>query len=378
MKKSMRFCIIATTLLLLISCDQHKAVGEGNIYELAFPYQAYLDSVGEGESFPTIGNDGNGFNAISHNIVYPELPSNLSASLYADSLLQFYNIALAFNTMAYDVGTAERYLDEQADFGLKEANALESINLSGIHLPKIKEFMRIICRKNAAIIRKGEKPNERKISEIGQFYDVFNDFSDQLYDAHLDDGEFDPAKIISDYREIHSKALTDTTSFRNELLDRVLAETDFQKQCVLARELAYANYHSNSTPYAYYLCTQRDDKQIVTVLDKLLKSGKYSPLLGELWRMWRCMLQLNILGGRSNDSAMYNLFYNEMRNRIALVYIAHMVENPEDKLAFKEFARLATTYNIVRNGPGAFGNNGNLEDMELFYSVFQSEKDEDK
>lgn len=367
MKKSMRFCIIATALLLLISCGQNKAVGQGNIYELAFPYQAYLDSVGDGESFPTIGNDGKGFNAISHNIVYPELPSNLSASLYADSLLQFYNIALAFNTMAYDVGTAERYMDEQGDFGLKQANALDSINLSGIHLPKIKEVMRIICRKNAAIIRKGGKPNEHEISEIEQFYDVFNDFADRLYDAHFDDGEFDPAKIISNYGEIHSKALTDTTSFRNELLERVLSENDFQKQCVLARELAYANYHS----------PQRDDKQIVAVLDKLLKSGKYSPLLGELWRMWRCKLQLNFLGGRSNDSAMYNLFYNEMRNRAALVYIAHMVENPEDKLAFKEFTRLATTYNIVRNGPGAFGNNANLDDMELFYSVFNSDSNEE-
>lgn len=94
--------------------------------------------------------------------------------------------------------------------------------------------------------------------------------------------------------------------------------------------------------------------------------------------MWRCMLQINIFSNRSNDSAMYNLFYNQMRNQVALVYIAHLKTHYHDKLAFKEFARLTITYNIVRNSECMFGNNGNLEDMELFYSVFQSEKDEDK
>ncbi len=363
MKQSISIFLTVSILLILMSCRQNKVGNEGSMTGLAFPYQAYLDNMEENEYFPTIGNDGQGFDAISHNIVYPEMPDTLSLSLYADSLLQFYNMILAFNTMAYDVGTAERYMGE-SDFGLAQADALDSINLSGIKLPEVKELIQTICKKGAIAIRKGEKPNDQDVPEIKQFYDAFNQFSDPLYDAHLEDSEFDPKSLISNYQEIHSKALTDTTSFRNELLNMVRTETDFQKRCVLARELAYANYHS----------PMRDDKQIVAVLDKLLKSNKYSPLLGELWRMWRCMLQINILGSRSNDGAMYNLFYNHMRNRVALVYIAHMKTHYHDKLAFKEFARLATTYNIVRNSECMFGNNGNLEDMELFYSVFQSEK----
>ena len=363
---SMRIFVIVTSLLLLISCG-HNRVSDSKVDKLSFPYQSYLDNMGEDEYFPTIGNDGKGFNAISDNIVYPELPDSLSESLYADSLLQFYNAVIAFNTMAYDVGTAERYMDEQADFGMEQANALDSINLSDLNISELKELLTVICHKAAKAIRCRKMPNEQSVQEISQFYDAFAELSDPLYNAHLDKSEFNAVDVIADYGSIHSKALTDTTSFRNELLERVISETDFQKQCVLARELAYANYHSPN----------RDDKQVVTVLDKLLRSGKYSPLLGELWRMWRCMLQLNILSGRSNDSAMYNLFYNEMRNRIALVYITHMQANPDDNIAFKEFARLAMTYNIVRNSQCMFGNNANLEDMELFYSVFNPDSNDE-
>ena len=142
-----------------MSCRQNKVGNEGSMTGLAFPYQAYLDNMEENEYFPTIGNDGQGFDAISHNIVYPEMPDTLSLSLYADSLLQFYNMILAFNTMAYDVGTAERYMGE-SDFGLAQADALDSINLSGIKLPEVKELIQTI------ILPQNRTGSARKINPI--------------------------------------------------------------------------------------------------------------------------------------------------------------------------------------------------------------------
>ena len=41
--------------------------------------------------------------------------------------------------MAYNVGTAERDIKEH-DFGLEQADALDSMNLSGIHISKMKDF----------------------------------------------------------------------------------------------------------------------------------------------------------------------------------------------------------------------------------------------
>lgn len=84
MKQSISIFLTVSNLLILISCRQNKVGNEGSMTALAFPYQAYLDNMGENEYFPTIGNDGQGFDAISHNIVYPEMPDTLSLSLYAD------------------------------------------------------------------------------------------------------------------------------------------------------------------------------------------------------------------------------------------------------------------------------------------------------
>lgn len=329
----------------------------------SFPYQAYLDSMGEDEYFPIIGEDVAGFDAISNNICYPEMPDTLSLSHFADSLLQFYNIAIAFNTVAYDVSTAERYMSE-ADFGLEQADALDSINVSGIHLPEIKKALVKLSRQAAQWIRSGKKPNEQKNDEVGEFYEVFNAFRDPLFDAHLSDVEFNPSEILEDYAGIHAMAISDTTTFRSELLQKVLREPDFNKKCVLSREFAYANYKS---PY-------RDDKELVAVIDPILRENKYSSLLGELWLIWRTALQKNILSGPSNDSAMYNLFYNEMRNRIALAYIAHLKTHPHDKLAFNKFANMAMEYNITRNCGGMFGNNSLLDEMSLYDEIWNNNK----
>lgn len=358
MKCLLKIIAIVPLLWILLSCDGNNKV-QRELIMPSFPYQAYLDSMGGDQWAPNIGDDGEGFEAISHNIRYPEMPDTLTLSHFADSLLQCYNIALAFNTMAYDVSTAERYMSEP-NFGLAQADALDSINVSGIGEREIREALLAASKTAAACIRKGVKPNSKGNPAVDKFYEAYNKYSTTFIENHISDEEFKPETILEEYSEIHAKALADTASFRQELLRMTLEEPDFSKQCVLAREFAYCNYRH----------PQRSDKEMVAVIDKLLRENKYSPLLGELWRMWRVALQINILGSRSNDGAMYNLFYNDMRNRVALVYIAHLKTHPYDKIAFKEFLRLAQAYNITRNSPCLFGNNANLEDMELFYSVY--------
>lgn len=367
MNKLFTFLAVFTSAVwLLSSCSADNSAKEG-LKIPVFPYQSYLDSIGEDEYFPTIGDDGQGFNAISHKIRYPKLPDTLTSNLYADSLLQFYNIALAYNTLAYDNGSAERYMSEP-DRRLSYADALDSINLHGISNSEIKNRIQKVAENATKCIRDSVELSAGKTEAIKRFYDVFNICSSALYSSRLTDDEFAPQSVLADYEDIHTKSLTDTTSFREELLNRTLAECDFSKKCVLAREYAYANYNS----------PKRNDKEVVAVIDTILRSNKYSPLLRDLWRMWRVMLQINIFGGRSNDSAMYNLFYNDMRNRIALIYIKHLCDNPNDGIAFKEFIKLAADHNIVRNGGIPTGNNANFEDIELFYSVFHPDDNENE
>lgn len=360
-----KIIIIAPLLWSLFFCNGSDK-GQREIIIPSFPYQAYLDSMGEDQWAPNIGDDGEGFESISHKIRYPEMPDTLTLSHFADSLLQCYNIALAFNTMAYDVSTAERYISESG-FRQSHSDAIDSINVSGIGERDIREALLAASKSAASWIRKGVEPNSKDNPAVNKFYEAYNKYSTAFIENHISDEEFKPESVIEDYAEIHAKALADTASYRLELLRMVLEEPDFAKQCVLAREFAYDNYRH----------PQRSDKEMVAVIDKLLRSNKYSPLLGELWRMWRVALQINILGSRSNDGAMYNLFYNDMRNRVALVYIAHLKTHPHDKVAFKEFLRLAQAYNITRNSPCMFGNNANLEAIELFYSVYNVEESDE-
>lgn len=352
--------IEAALVVLLSSCVNNKSDSRGLIVP-SFPYESYLDSIGEDDSFPTIGDDGQGFNAISQKIRYPELPDTLTSSLFADSLLQYYNIALAYNTLAYDNGSAERYMSNQ-EMRLPYADALDAINLEGISNSEIKSKLRNIAENAAKCIRDSVELSAEKTEAIKRFYDTFDKFFSALLNNRFSKNEFTPQSVLADYENIHAKALTDTALFQRELLNKTLAECDFSKKCVLAREYAYSNYNS----------PKRNDKEVVAVIDIILRTNEYSPLLRDLWRMWRVMLQMNIFGGRSNDSAMYNLFYNDMRNRIALVYIDHLVHNPNDTIAFMEFVRLAYDYNIMRNSGFLLGNNANLEDMELFYSIFKT------
>lgn len=352
---------VPVTFLVFLCVSCSKNAHDMKVADLSFPYQEYLDSMGEDDIFPTIGDDGYGFSAISHKIRYPELSQVLASDLFADSLLQLYNTVLAVNTLAYDVSTADRYIVSDSHLVSEIADALDSINLSGIRNEKIKKSVVDICDFEVSCIRSGEYPSDSE----NNYNNVLNELYDSIYgsflDYYLSDSEYSPSHVMADYDEIHARAIADTTTYREELLQKVLKEQNFEKKCILAREFAYANYKNPA----------RDDYELVAVLDSILRSNRYSPLLEELWLMWRTALQRHIFGSPSNDSAMYNLFYNDMRNQVAVTYINHLAKNPDDKIAFLNFYRLTTDYNITRNSPCMFGNNSNLDEMYLYEEIWR-------
>lgn len=326
---------------------------EDSVQAPPFPYESYLEKMDENQDFPRIGDDGEGFNAISHKIKYPEIPVELSMDSFADSLLLMYNINLAFNAIAYDVSTAERYMDER-DRCNNQANALGSINLNGIKDTKIRKYLLAYSKAAGKLIRKGKRPNEEKVRELENLYEVSDKFLNPFMGRHLSDEKFDPSKILTNYNETHLKMMIGGQ--RTALLKEVLSETDFQKKCVLAREFACANYKSS----------KRNDKELIAIIDPILRSNEYSPLLYDLWLIWRTALQKNIFGSPSNDGAMYNLFYNNMRNHIAVVCITHLMRNPQDKVAFNKFAELTFKENITRTNSFGFGNNSLSDERSLY------------
>ncbi len=356
----MKIKLSVSTVILaisIVSCTNNQR--SENTQIPSFPYESYLQA-------GKIGNDGNGLNAISHNIRYPEMPGSLNLSSFADSLLLMYNTCLAYNTMAYDVSTAERFMTDSTRC-IDQANALDSINLSGIRDKKIRDALMACSKKAAYWIKSGKRPNEQENTEVSTFYEVYKQFRDPFLEAHLSKTEFDPSKVLEDYKEIHQRAITDTLSYRHELLKRVCSEVDFQKKCVLAREFAFSNYNNPAC----------DDKELVAVIDPILRANNYSPLLGELWLIWRTALQSRIIGSMSNNGDMYNLFYNDMRNHVALQYIAHLNTHPTDKVAFNKFFELVSVCNITRNSDALFGNNSILDEIKIYHEILNMNNSQD-
>ena len=352
----MKTFIVILVLIVLVGCPRKHTQNLTDIDIPEFPYQNYLDSLNEGNGSLTIQND-NGFSFISDKIVYLNPKEIANRNTKIDSLADFYNAIICFNSIAYDLSTIERYASESDNFNVF-AEAFEQIDFSALINADLRKSLENITKTIANSFRKGELIDNKDNS-----VEVFNKTLDKYYSKCFATinfiPEYNPEKVIKNYAAIHKSILKGKTDMSNHLLYKTLQESDFEKKCIYAREFAYANYKSS----------ERDNLLLIAILDSILKNKEYSPLLPELWLIWRTTLQF-ILGGGSNDSGMYNLFYNNMRNTVASTYLNHLAKKSDDTLAQSKFIDLITS-NITRNSACIFGNNANLDDMQLYHELLE-------
>ena len=205
-------------------------------------------------------------------------------------------------------------------------------------------------------IRNGMRTDTVYYEELRQLHRVMDKMFGDFVDSHYSDVDYNCSEYVPNYEEIHTKAIADTSHYRDELLHTVFNEKDFEKKCIYAREFAYANWHNMNG----------NAVDVVAITESLFLTTEYSPILCDLWLMWRTALQGSVLSGISNDSSMYNIFYNGMRRRIAYRYITRLNENPNDELAFSGLMKLIYRSSIVRNSGCYVGNNCFLDQMELY------------
>ncbi len=152
----------------------------------------------------------------------------------------------------------------------------------------------------------------------------------------------------------------------NERYLKLMAEQteSFDRECLYTVEYAHQRRHEE--PHA-----------AVPMLEALMKSGKFSRYLHEVWRTWRVLRQL--AESPSSDGMILNLEYNQMRYRCLNTILKQIVKNPKDIYAINDFCFLATYNNITRYCAFRSGNSAPLEYMKLFPEVFEDalEGDED-
>lgn len=362
MKKSFPFSLALMIFVCAYCGEKPKSL------ELPQIYKEYNETWVDERGAFVIGDDEDGRGPISDRLRYYSLPEHLRANSFADSLAQIYNMSLAFNSMVGDFNHAFRSIGQDGWDGTLYADAIAATNLDGISVSEARDSLRAITQVIAHALHNGDTPPDESYTPKSERYEeIFNSMVNGIIlgrfghvGAEIAEMIPTPADYIRDYDALHREAIADTTGVaRTKILDRYLREDDFHKKCIYAREFAYADYRN---PHGNV-----DD--LMALLDPLLRGDDYSPLLRELWLIWRTAMQVEYLGGRGGYSSVYNLLYNDMRTLQAAKYIEHLALHPDDEEAFAEYLLLVYQKNVTRQDKGIFGNSVNVDEYNLYHRL---------
>ena len=138
---------------------------------------------------------------------------------------------------------------------------------------------------------------------------------------------------------------------------------NFDEKCLYTVELAHQRIHEVvHHPY-------------MPKLEELMKEGRYSCFLHEVWRTWRVLKQME--ESPSVDGKILNLEYNRMRFICLNTILKQIVKNPKDIMAINEFFFLASYNNIIRYSEFSFGNSALLEFLMLYPEALEDFEEED-
>lgn len=160
---------------------------------------------------------------------------------------------------------------------------------------------------------------------------------------------------FKDFYELRHKQSKENEEY---LLKMIEQTQSFDRECLYTIEYAHQLRYEENHP-------------AIKMMEKLMKSGKYSRYLPEVWLTWRCMKQLDL--SLSRDGEIHNLEYNKMRYHCLNTIIREIIKDPKNVKAINSFAYLATYTNITRFSQFMFGNSVGIEHMELFPEIMEEE-----
>lgn len=145
------------------------------------------------------------------------------------------------------------------------------------------------------------------------------------------------------------KMVEDSKDRSAAFLHAVLQARSYKEQCALCM-LAI-----NTVP----------DSIVLAIMQELLSKGKYCEFAYTFWKGWRSRCQLYYFG-HSRDSKLADELFNIYRKKSFIACLDQLMKKPTDKLASWNLNMFLTTFNTIRNGSCIYGNDANLEDVEIF------------
>ena len=167
----------------------------------------------------------------------------------------------------------------------------------------------------------------------------------------------DIEQFIPDYEKVYKMRMERTEANKRFLSQKAEQATSFDVKCLYTVEYAHQVRYD-------------EQKTAISKLEELMKAGKFSRYLHEVWRTWLVMVQMQ--RSPSRDGVILNLEYNQMRYRCLNTILKQIVRNPKDIKAINDFCFLATYDNIIRYGVFPYGNSANYEKMMLFPEFYEN------
>lgn len=231
-----------------------------------------------------------------------------------------------------------------------------------------KDSMLILTRKALAEWSDDENATEHLMSFVGKtedkaykYYDDVETFANAL-DSVMEMSE----GLAQDRFQRYIDAEQDNQLM--VMLKELNSCKTFDEQCSLWRNWA------NCDKSIY------EDEWIVAVGDKLMRSGKYSPLLGRIWLTWRALCQSTHFG-LSRDSSIPNQYYNEFRKMCYISCLKRIERHPDDVYAIYCAYSTGGRTNLLRFGENMMGNDALIETYMMMpnrYASSISDEDQDE
>lgn len=298
----------------------------------------------------------------------------LKVPQYADSEHPFlkgaedlYNsCALAFNLMS-NIELVERDLV----FAGKVEESFKKIGVNFLNDGELKERAQVYEDSLFIVM---QKPNEEcgeddnYMTPLTRFMNDIESHAYRFY-AHEDTFVETLDSVSTVMKKMTEKQFTTYKTAREGIRVRLMLKQlckckNFDEQCSLW--LNWADSQESLT----------EDEWVLMVAERLMQSGKYNPLLGEIWIDWRCLLQSGYFGA-SRDSEIPNQIYNKMRKTCYLTCLKRIEIWPNDMMAMNSAAVLAGRVNILRVGRFMFGNDAVVELYENMPNRYPIDEEDD-
>jgi len=298
----------------------------------------------------------------------------LKVPQYADSEHPFlkgaedlYNsCALAFNLMS-NIELVERDLV----FAGKVEESFKKIGVNFLNDGELKERAQVYEDSLFIVMQKPNKECGEDDNYMTPLTRFMNDIESHAYRFYAHEDTFVETldSVSTVMKKMTEKQFTTYKTAREGIRVRIMLKQlckckNFDEQCSLW--LNWADSQESLT----------EDEWVLMVAERLMQSGKYNPLLGEIWIDWRCLLQSGYFGA-SRDSEIPNQIYNKMRKTCYLTCLKRIEIWPNDMMAMNSAAVLAGRVNILRVGRFMFGNDAVVELYENMPNRYPIDEEDD-